>query len=173
MSITRPRPSEFNSYYKHYIDLAKGESLLEMLESGKSHTIAFFKGIPESKHHFRYEEGKWTPKEILLHLIDTERVFTYRALHFARANNVVLPGFDQNDFVESSNANEHTMNDLLQEYEAVRTATITFAKSCSEETLLRMGTASNSPFSVRALLHVIVGHEIHHSRIISERYLKD
>lgn len=171
MSTSRPQPSEYNNYYKQYIDLAPGDSLIEALEKGKGRTATFFKELPEDKHHFRYADGKWTPKEVLLHLIDTERVFSYRALHFARAGNVVLPGFDQNVFMENSDANRCSMAQLLEEYEVVRSATLLFAKSCSEETLKRMGTASNNPFSVRALLYIIAGHEIHHCGIISERYL--
>ena len=144
----RPQPNEFNDYYKNYIDLAIGEDILALLETGKNRTMVFFRDIPEEKHHFRYREGKWTPKEMLLHLIDTERVFCYRALEFSRAEGGVLPGFDQDVFVGNSNANSRSMSHLLKEYEAVRNASIVFAESCSEESLMNMGTASNNPFSV-------------------------
>ncbi len=169
----RPQPNEFNDYYKHYIDLAAGEDILDLLETGKNKTMAFFHEMPGEKHHFKYKEGKWTPKEVLLHLIDTERVFCYRALEFSRAEGAVLPGFDQDVFVENSDANARSMSHLLKEYEAVRTASILFAESCSEETLMKMGTASKNPFSVRALLFMIAGHEIHHCHVLSERYLND
>ena len=171
MSTSRPHPSEYNDYYNHYIDLVESDNLYDALKAGKERTATFFEGLAQDKHHYRYAEGKWTPKEVLLHLIDTERVFSYRALHFARAQNVVLPGFDQNVFVDNSDANNRSMSRLLEEYVAVRSATLLFGESCSEETFVRMGTASNNPFSVRALLYIIAGHEIHHCKIISERYL--
>ena len=166
-----PSASEYNEYYKRYIDLAHGDSVIDVLQEGLLDTMGFFKSIPEEKHEYRYQPGKWTPKEIVSHVIDTERVFSYRALQFARAEKVVLQGFDQDEFAKNAHANTRSMEQLLDEFQAVRAATIQFAKSCSEETLLRNGVASNSPLSVRAALFIIAGHEIHHRVIIEERYL--
>lgn len=171
MTKTILAPTEYNEYYKRYIDHALEKPLLEGLQEGMLATLEFFKGIPEEKHVYRYELGKWTPKEILLHLIDTERVFVYRAMQFARAKDVVIKGFDQEEFATNSRANDRTMNELLDEYTAVRAATIQFTKSCDEETLLRKGIASKSNLSVRAALYIVVGHEVHHATIITEKYL--
>ena len=163
--------SEYHSYYQRYIDKASGDGLLEGLQVGLRETSSFFNAIPVAKHSFRYEEGKWTPKEILLHIIDTERVFTYRALQFARSEGAILKGYDQDEFAKHGDTTNRSMEDLLAEFEAVRMATIHFAKSCSAASLVRMGVASDSPLSVRAALYIVIGHEIHHCAIIKERYL--
>lgn len=162
---------ESNTYYKRYIDRALSKPLLEGLAEGMLETHDFFEAIPKEKHEYQYAEGKWTPKEILLHLIDTERVFAYRALQFARAKNVEIKGFDQDEFAANSNANERTMKQLLEEYMAVRAATIILFTSFSDKTLQQMGVASNSPLSVRAAGYIICGHEKHHVAVINERYL--
>ncbi len=162
---------EYNDYYKGYIDKALGKPLLKGLAEGLLETHDFFDNIPEAKQEFRYVADKWTPKEVLLHIIDTERVFAYRALQFARAKNVEIKGFDQDEFAANSNANERTMKHLLEEYLAVRTATVILFTSFSENTLLQMGVASNAPLSVRAAGFIICGHEKHHVAIIKERYL--
>ncbi|MDX1463392.1 MAG: DinB family protein [Marinirhabdus sp.] len=163
--------SEYNTYYKGYIDLAMGTPLLEGLATGLLDTHTFFEQLPTEKLSFRYKVGKWTPKEILLHLIDTERVFSYRALQFSRARNVVLPGFDQDEFVANSNAITRTMDSLLEEYMAVRTASIVLFNSFNDADLLKMGTASGFPLSVRAAGYILCGHEKHHINIIQQRYL--
>ena len=163
--------TDYIAYYGKYIDLTVAKDLMPALQDGLSITSDFFEHIPVQKHDYRYAEGKWTPKEVLLHLIDTERVFMYRAMQFARANNVVLEGFDQNEFADNSNANVREMKDLITEYESVRKATMAFIGSCSEETLSRAGVASESPLSVRAAAYICSGHEIHHMNIIQERYL--
>ena len=162
---------EYNPYYSTYIDLAKKQPLLDGLKDGMTKTMLFFKAIPAAKHEYRYADKKWSPKEVLLHLIDTERVFMYRAMQFARANKVVLEGFDQDEFVQNANADARLMSDLINEYEAVRKATLAFMASCTDETLVRAGVASNSPLSVRAAAYICCGHEIHHMNIITERYL--
>ncbi|WP_432410433.1 DinB family protein [Rasiella sp. SM2506] len=171
MEIVQLSNNEFHTYYKGYIERALNKPLLQGLAEGMLETHEFFDAIPEAKQEYRYKEGKWTPKEILLHLIDTERVFAYRALQFARAKNVEIRGFDQDEFVENSNANERTMQHLLEEYLAVRTAQIILFSSFSEQTLQHTGIASNSPLSVRAAGYIICGHEKHHIAIVNERYL--
>ena len=166
-----PTSTEYNTYYKRYIDQAANGSILEGLQHGMEVTTSFFEAIPAEKHEYRYEESKWTPKEILLHIIDTERVFSYRALQFARSEGAVLKGFDQDEFAKNADANDRSMQDLLDEYAAVRMSSLYFAKSCSKETWLRMGEASGSPLSVRAAFYIILGHEIHHCAVLQERYL--
>lgn len=169
--MTQIATSEYNTYYKRYIDLVQDVSIPAGLQKGLEVTTTFFKAIPKEKHDYRYEEGKWTPKEILLHIIDTERVFAYRALQFARSQGAVLKGFDQDEFAQNADADKRSMQDLLDEYAAVRMANLYFAKSCSNETWLRMGEASGSPLSVRAAFYIILGHEIHHCAVLQERYL--
>lgn len=163
--------NEFNPYYKRYIDQAVELPLLDGLALGMQETHDFFKAIPTEKWDFRYEEGKWTPKEILLHLIDTERVFAYRALQFARSENVVLKGYDQDEFAMNSNANNRAPESLLEEFITVRAATISQYKSYNQATQQRMGEASDSPLSVRAAGFIICGHERHHIKVLKERYL--
>jgi hypothetical protein len=171
MTASQLTPDEFHSYYKPYIDLIKDMPLLTALPVGMTTTAQYFRAIPEAKQEFRYEEGKWTPKEILLHLIDTERVFSYRALLFARSKNPEIHGFDQDEFVDNCGANHRSMEDLVREYESVRTATLTLFSSFDDATLMRRGKANGVVLSARAAGFIVGGHEIHHCRIITERYL--
>ncbi len=138
---------------------------------GLKTTTAFFEGIPNAKWTYQYAIGKWTPKDILLHIADTERVFAYRALYFARSNNAELKGFDENAFAETALANSKTVADLIQNYVSVRNATLNLFKNFNETQLKQLGEANGSMMSVRAAGFVICGHEIHHCNIITERYL--
>ena len=128
-------------------------------------SISFF------KHEFRYAEGKWTIKDIILHLIDAERIFAYRALRIARNDKTALPGFEENDYVVTANANNREYESLFTEYETVRNATISLFKTFTSEDFLRLGTASNNSISVRAIGYITLGHELHHKNVILERYL--
>ena len=166
------QPTDYLPYYSQYIALADNADLLETLGDGMLYVKKLFEDLPVASYDYRYEEGKWTPKEILLHLIDTERVFAYRALTFARSQDAVLPGFDQDIFVLNSNASDRTMDSLLKEYIATRTATIYFYNSLNSEVMAKKGIASGGPLSVAAAGFIISGHEIHHCNILQERYLK-
>ena len=123
------------------------------------------------KFDYRYADGKWTIKDIIQHIIDAERIFAYRALRFARSDTTALPSFDENTYVEEAQANKRSIQDLLTELLIVRQATLALFKTFSEEQLLKKGTASNNPMSVRALGFVIIGHQNHHQRVFLERYL--
>lgn len=171
MKFTELSPTEYNPYFKTYLSKVGEEALVQNLETGMLVTKAFFEALPETKHEFRYAEGKWTPKEILAHLIDSERMFCYRALTIARSDFPNLPGFDENEFAKNSGANEREMQSLVDEYVAVRLASIHFFKNLSEKTLCRSGLANGHNLSVRAAGFIICGHEKHHRGIISERYL--
>jgi len=171
MKVSELSTTEFNSYFKPYIDKAGNATLLKSLKKGKKKTIKFFKKLPSSKLEYQYEDEKWTPKDILLHIIDAERAFSYRALQFARSKDAELEGFDENEFVPNANANKRSLKSLLKEYKAVRKASIIMFNSFSDETLVRIGKASGSQLSVRAAGFLICGHEIHHIQIITERYL--
>ena len=163
--------SEHHPYFKTYLDQLDEKPLIEALTDGAIETNQFFRDLPENKHEFRYADGKWTPKEILLHLIDAERAFTYRALYIARTDNADLEGFDENTFAANSNANDRSMADLLKEYNSVRAATISLFESFSDHTLQRTGKANGNMFSVRVAGFLTCGHEIHHRKVIRERYL--
>ncbi len=129
------------------------------------------RSLSDENWQYSYAEGKWTPKEILLHTIDTERIFCYRALQIARSENAILPGFDENLFAENSNANERSPEDLINEYRTVRQATTALFESFSEQTMNNTGNANDKPLSVQAAGFIICGHELHHINIIKERYL--
>lgn len=163
--------NEYDPYYQTYINRVETMSILHVLKENHKSIIAFIKSIESSKLSYRYAEGKWTVKEIILHIIDTERVFAYRALCIARKAKVELSGFDQDVFVAHSAADTRSIDNLLSEYESVRMATIFLFESFNQKTMTAVGIASNSPLSVRAAAYIIVGHEDHHMEIIKERYL--
>jgi len=162
---------EYNAYYGTYISKTVGFSLREGLKSSGENTISFLQSISSDKLEFRYAEGKWTVKEIIQHLMDTERVFAYRALRIAREDQTPLPGFEQDDYVPPSQANKRLLEDLLNEFKAIKLANVALFDSFSDEMLTAKGTASSSPLSVRAAGFIIMGHEIHHCDVIKERYL--
>ncbi len=164
-------PSEFHPYFKPYMDKVSDIHLLEALKLGSKDTSSFFESIPESKLDYSYAKGKWTIKDILMHIVDAERAFSYRALNFARSKNSNLEGFDENVYVDSAQANSRSILKLLEEYNAVRQSSILLFSSFSDEVLKQVGKANNTILSVRAAGFLICGHEIHHKQIIKERYL--
>lgn len=164
--------SEYNNFYHTYI-LALGEiELLSGLKKSKEDFLSLLDQIPESKLGFAYAEGKWTLAEAIVHVIDTERVFQYRALRFARNDKTDLPGFDQDLYVPNSNASSRSLESLRNEYKAVRDSTLALFETMDKAALLRIGVASGSRMSVRAIGFIISGHQAHHARILKERYLK-
>lgn len=163
--------SEYNPYYGTYIDKTGNLSLKDGLITSGEKTLSFLNSLPKDKLEFRYAEGKWTIKEIILHLMDAERVFSYRALRIARHDKTPLPGFEQDDYIVPSQANKRSLDDLINEYKAIRLSTVALFNSFSNDMLVQLGTASNSPVSVRAIGFIIMGHEIHHCEVIKERYL--
>lgn len=169
--IARPAEGEFHPYYGTYIGKVSGNDALMTLEVQLSDTPRFIERFPLEKEEYRYAENKWTPKEIFLHLIDAERVFAYRALRIARGDETPLSGFDQDQYVPESNANQRSLESIAEEYTAVRKASIELLRNLREEQLLRKGVANNSPISVRALAYIMAGHENHHMGVIRERYL--
>lgn len=166
------KSTEFNPYYGLYINqVPESTDLIVALKKGKSFTADFFALLSEEELMLRYDEGKWTPKEVLLHLIDTERVFAYRALRFARKDMTALQGYEQDDFVAYSEANNRTIRSLIEEFNSVRDASISLYTSMTAQTIKHIGEASGSPLSPRAAGFIIAGHERHHIQIIKERYL--
>lgn len=163
--------TEYHSYYKSYIDNATSKYIIEGLQFNLKSVVAFLSQIPEDKHNYAYEAGKWTIKDVLLHIIDTERIFAYRALRIARGDKTPMAGFEQDDYVLNANALNRTFASLIEEYKAVRNSTITLFSSFDKTAFLNIGTASSAPASVRALGYIITGHENHHLSVLKERYL--
>ena len=163
---------EFDKYYGRYIyKLPEHLSLEQSFQKGKSAVIEFFSSIPEAKHNYKYEPEKWTTKEVLQHLIDTERIFIYRCFRIARRDQTPLSDFNQNIYVKPSLANAKSMQKLLAEFEAIRNASVSLLKSLDETDLKAIGNSGGNPMSARAAAFVITGHEIWHMDIIKERYL--
>ena len=163
--------SEYNPFYQTYINALGNVGLMEEMVQGKKDFLLLLEQIPDSKLPFSYAEGKWTLAEALVHMIDTERIFQYRSLRFARNDKTDLAGFEQDEYVPNSNAKNRALKDLMAEYSVVRDATITLFKSFDEDMLKRMGKANGFPMSVRAMGFIINGHQAHHMKIIKERYL--
>ena len=163
---------EYNTYYQTYIDKIGGDAeLIETLKKQLKNFPNFLNSIPKEKLQYAYAPNKWSVLEALLHIIDTERIFQYRALRFSRNDLTSLPGFDQDIYVPESNANHRTIASVIEEYIAVRSSTISLFSSFNDDVFKRIGTASDSPMSVGALGFIICGHQRHHRDIIRERYL--
>lgn len=162
---------EYAPFYQPYIEAFGTGDLMEELEISMHEFIRFVQEVPLGKHDFRYAEGKWTLKDIIQHLIDAERIFAYRALRIGRGDQTALPGFEEDDYVLAARANERHLKHLLEEFAAVRHATLLLYKGFSEAELRRIGTASGRNISVRALGFITVGHLRHHTRVFAERYL--
>lgn len=163
--------NEYAGHFATYIQAAANVELFEELEISLHDFIKFVQNIPLDKFDYRYAEGKWTIKDIIQHIIDTERIFSYRALRISRNDKTPLPGFEENDYVDNTDANGRSIQDLLTEFSAVRQSTLLLYKSLSDEQLKRIGTASNTEISVRALGFVTIGHQKHHQKVFQERYL--
>ncbi len=163
--------NEYSGFFSTYINIAGNTILQEELEICLHDFIRFVQNIPLDKFDYSYAEGKWTIKEIIQHIIDTERIFQYRALRISRNDKTPLSGFDENNYVDNSSGNLRTIQDLLTEMAVVRQSTLSLYKSFSTEQLLKTGTASNNQISVRAIGFIIIGHQKHHQKIFEERYL--
>lgn len=157
--------------YKVYIDTLGDVELSDIHQRQLTNFPEFIDSIPDSKLHYSYQEGKWTIAEVILHVIDTERVFQYRAFRFSRADKTSLPGFEQDDYVPNSNAHRRSKESIIEEYKAVRKSTIALYTNIDRQTLQLKGIASNAEMSVAALGFIISGHQKHHRNIIRERYL--
>jgi hypothetical protein len=167
----RPAATEFAPFYAGYVGLVPAGDVREHMRTQVMETIALLSGVTEAKAEQAYAPGKWTLKEVLGHVCDTERVFSYRMLSIARGDPASLPPFDENLWVPASNANSRTMPSLLLELATIRAATVQLVNAFDATAWTRLGTASGKSVSVRALAHITAGHERHHIKIIRERYL--
>jgi transposase len=170
--IIKPNADEYPAFYGTYVRVSPEEGdILRDLNYSFEALRTFIESLPAEKLTYCYAEGKWTIKELLIHLIDSERIFAYRALRIARADQTPLAGFDENEYVPNSGANERSLVSILREYTAVRFATIELFANMTAEMLARIGHVNGGNMSARALPYIIAGHEAHHLRIIRERYL--
>lgn len=169
--INRPQPDEYPAYAAGYISLVETTDVIGLLEHLKDSTYKLFSTMSNEQAMHAYAEGKWTLKQVLGHMTDTERTFAYRAFVFSR-NNVELPGFDQDIYIENSDFNSQQIRDLASEFKATRESNLFLYKAFSDEQLMRKGVASGYQVSVRALVYMTAGHELHHLKLIRERYLQ-
>lgn len=168
----RPATTEYAPYYAHYVSLIpQGHDPLQQLREQPITLRHLLAGVTDEQALLRYAPGKWSLKEMLVHVTDTERIFAYRALRIARGDQQPLPGFEQDDYVPASGADARTLEDILHEQNTVRAATLSLLASFSAEAIGRFGTASGQPVSVRAMAYLLAGHEAHHLNIVQERYL--
>lgn len=172
MKVSQLPSDEYAPYHGNYLNnIDDTYSLTETLEVSLHEFIRFVQEIPMGKHDYRYAEGKWTIKDIIQHLIDSERVFAYRAMCIARNDKTSFPGFDENSYVDNAHANDRHLKDLLMDLSLVRQSSIMLFKSFTGDELQRKGTASGFTVSVRALGFLISAHQNHHKKIFNERYL--
>jgi uncharacterized damage-inducible protein DinB len=170
-STDRPAPTEYAPYYGKYISLVPEGDIVTILGRQIDDTLALFASISDAQAGSRYAPGKWSVKEVVGHLIDTERIFGYRALRFARNDRTPIPGYEQDDYVSNGNFDAQSLSDLASEYEHVRRAGIYLLRGLSSDAWDRRGIASDNEVSVRALAYIIAGHELHHLGVIRTKYL--
>jgi len=170
--INKPQPGEYASYAAAYVAKVPNGPVIEILEYLKQSTYNFFSRITTEQADYAYAEGKWTLKQVLGHMIDTERVFSFRALCFSRGDKNPLPGFDQEEYVAASTFDARTIQDLANEFKALREANVYLYSSFTDDQSQMMGIASNHPVSVRALVYMTAGHELYHLDLIKELYIR-
>ena len=163
--------TDFQKYIQRYLDLIPSEKWLEELKLVGEKTVSLYSYLTEEQSGFAYAKGKWTLKEVLLHLSDTERIFQYRILAFARGEKSELPGFDEEGYAANSFANERSLESLLEEYQLVRNSSLILLETLNPSVLSNIGTANGNQISVETVCKLIVGHNIHHLNVVEERYL--
>lgn len=168
----RPNKNDYAPYYERYVSLIKGDDIHKILSLQSFETQAVLNSFPKEMGNFAYAPGKWTVKEVVGHLIDTERVMAYRAMCIARGEQQALPGFEQDDYVKNGNFNQRELFDLNYEFRLLRESNMLLAKSFSEDAFQKRGIANKNEITVLALLYIIAGHEKHHMNILVERYKK-
>ena len=171
MLIAAPERDEAVEYYHGYISQAGTGDILQLMRSQRDTAAAFLRGISEERSLYSYAPEKWSICQVLSHINDSERVFAYRALWFARGFDSPLPSFDQEISVSAADADSRPWSDHIGEFQAIRASTLAFFESLATEAWMRRGVASGNPFTVRALAYIIVGHVNHHLRVLRERYL--
>jgi hypothetical protein len=168
----RPQEGDYAPFYANYVNNVAGNDILSTLRKAKGDTLSLINGFSSDFWQYSYAEGKWTIAELMIHILDAERVFSYRAMRIARGDSTPLPGFDQDDYVPNSNAANRSGQSIIEEYLATREATLQLFSNFDETIWHNKGTASDHPVTPLALAYITAGHEIHHMEIIKERYLK-
>ena len=172
MTVSDLKPNEYSTYYQSYLNMVSAETdLITGFNNNTNTVLEFFQSMPSEKLNFAYAEGKWTIKEVFQHLIDTERVFQYRCFCIARHDKTPLPGFDENDYVPTSNANAKSIELLIEEFKTVRQSFVALLNSLTNEDLQAIGTVNGKAMSARAIAFIILGHYLWHITVIKARYL--
>jgi len=169
-TIARPEAGEYAPYYDRYISMVKGTDILGTLEAQRRQTLLLLSGREDGEGDFRYAPGKWSAKDVLGHVCDTERIFAYRALRISRGDRTPIEGFEQDDYVRNGPCGQRPLAELIDDYIAVRRSTLTLLRNLDEAAWLRCGVANKNEVSVRALAYIIAGHELHHRKILEEKY---
>ena len=169
--MNKPQPNEYDPYYQHYVSLASEKDLVEILEKQPAGLRSLFESVPEERGRFAYADGKWTIKELLSHVIDGERIFAYRLLRISRGDQTPIEGFEQDDYIQNSNANDRTFDELISEFDLQRRSNMLLIRNLSDVDLCRMGVASEKPISAMAIAFILGGHVEHHLKILRQRYL--
>jgi len=170
LKIARPERDEFDSYYERYISLVENGDILSVLKNQISETVVLLNGIDAEEADFRYAAEKWSVKELVGHMIDTERIFAYRALRIARGDRTPIEGYEQDDYIKNAEFGKCGLADLAEEFSLVRKSNLYLFRNLSEAAWLRRGTANGKEVTVRALAYTTAGHEIYHVNILRERY---
>jgi len=170
-AISPPEPTEHSPYYSRYTSLVPGSDILATLREQAPETVGLLSAIKEQQGDFRYAPDKWSIKEVVGHVLDTERIFAYRALRIARNDKTPIEGFEQDDYVRYGPFGNCRLSDLIEEFGHVRAATLDLFHGLDQEAWLRRGTANQNEISVRAIAYVIAGHELHHRQVLKEKYL--
>lgn len=168
--MARPQPEESPAYYHRYIDYVQADNVNEITARYSPEILTFFQSLGRHAHH-AYAQGKWTIQELFQHVIDTERIFCYRALRFSRKDNQPLPGFSENEYVQHSFVSKRTYAQMLEEFNALRKSTDLFYLSLTEDQLKQAGNASGKDVSVNAIVYMTYGHLLHHMSVVKDRYL--
>lgn len=171
LQIARPEPGEFDRYYERYVALVKDGDIISTLNNQIVETLGLLDKIDDEKAAFRYAEDKWSIKELLGHIIDTERIFAYRALRIARGDATPIEGYEQDDYIKNARFDQCVSADLAEEFALVRKSNVLMFKGLPESAWHRRGVANNKEITVRALAYICAGHELYHVNILKERYL--
>ncbi len=167
----RPEQTEYAAFYETYVSLVNETDIVSALQNQPDELQNLLADVSAEKENFRYAEGKWSVKELLGHIVDGERVFSYRALRISRGDQTPLAAFEENSYVANSNFGNYNLADLIKEFSLLRRSNVLLFKNLTDEAWLRRGTASDATISVRALAFIMVGHVRHHTNILRERYL--
>ena len=169
--MSRPEKTEYAEYYETYVSLVPETDIISALQNQLAEIENLFAEISEEKGAYAYAEGKWSIKELVGHLIDGERIFSYRAFRFSRADKTALASFEQDNYIKHGNFNNRTLADLIEEFSLLRKANLYLFKNLPAEAWVRTGVASDAEVSVRALVYIMVGHVRHHAKVLKEKYL--